>query len=178
MIDTLDLFHRFPNGYEYDKCYATVDKLSRESTGQAVHKDNYTQTYITTAFASEGFLKIAFLRTKYHGFCYITLKPALLLHPDSHIRLAQADDFYDVCKKAKPFINKINRGRRNKLPHLSSWHVSRVDYAVNIETPHVAKYIRLFHAGNIPTGFKSDRKYDSSFYIGSANGTINFYDKL
>lgn len=180
MIDTIDLFYTFPNRDTYNQCYKSIDYLSRQSCGQALHKASNKKNYITTAFASVGILQVAFRKTHYRRACYIMLKPARLLQPNSHIRLATASDFAEVCCRMNFFIDSINRqSNENLLPHIQKWHVQRIDYAVNIETPHTDKYIRLFQAGAIPNGFSAPKKlYPTSCYLKSKNGNINFYDKI
>lgn len=177
MIDTVDVFYEFPNRSFYNTCYQSVDSLSR-SHGQALHRDG-KRLYFTTAFASVGILRIGFQKTKYQYRCHILLQPARCIRAKTNIFLAQASDFGEVCRYMDNFFGLINLHCGNKvLPPLRSWRVKRIDYAVNMETPYAAEYIRLFYAGNLPKGFELPLRHDSSFYLKSESANINFYDKL
>ena len=177
MIDTVDVFHEFPNRYLYNVCYKEVDLLARRYK-QALHRDKDKDFYFTTVFAQQGILRIGFKKTKYRHVCHILLKPARCIHPGTNLQLAKEADFQDVCRKMDAFFDSINRKCGNAvLPPLQAWRVKRIDYAVNIETDYAAEYIRLFYAGAIPKGYELYERYESSFYLHSAGGNINFYDK-
>ncbi len=183
MVDTIDIFCTFKNLSDYNLCYRIIDTLSRQMSGQALHRDkgksSYKSSYITTAFAQIGILKIALYRGQYKRYCYMLLQPARVLVPGSHITLAKYRDFENICQKMNDLINIVNQESGHiLLPPLESWHVMRIDYAVDIETPYVAEYLRLFKSGTIPKGFLMPEPYESSLYMKSRNGNINFYDKV
>ena len=74
--------------------------------------------------------------------------------------------------------------------NLMNWRVHRIDYAVDIHTPYVSKYIKLLKKSNVRHHKKSYKEehhieeYEDSFYRVSRaertknrSTTINFYDK-
>lgn len=179
MVDTIDIFYEFSSYTYYKVCYNAVDIIAREKGGQAIHKDAEKEKYITTALAKIGILNIAFFRGKCRYCCYLFLQPARLIYPGSHLRLANPDDFPEILRRLNEIITDINEvASFHVLPPIESWHVSRIDYAVDLETPYVAEYLRLFKAGYIPTGFSASKTYAGSVYLKSKNGNINFYDKI
>ncbi len=177
MIDTIDVFYNFGSYGNYDACYAAVDNLSRQSSGQALHKDG--SKYLTTAFSKFGVLQIALSRTKYHCTCNLLLQPIRFLSPGSHLLLSTANDYPEIIRLLNSFLDLINQAAGYIiLPHIEWWHVRRIDYAVDIETPYVNEYLNIFRAGIIPAGFKDPEPYYSSFYLKSKHGNLNFYNKL
>lgn len=180
MIDTIDMLYYFPNRIQYNTCFGGVDTLARKQ-GQALHKskDGKKRVYITTAFADRGILQITFQKAKYKYKCVMTLKPAQMIYPNTKLRLAQESDYPAVCHATNEFIASVNaQCGEMLLPAIEDWRVKRIDYAVNIFTPHISEYIQLFYAGKIPKSFGFPKHYESSFYLTSKNGNINFYDKL
>lgn len=177
MIDTVDVFYEFSSYTYYKACYQAVDKIAREKGGQALHKDG--EKYQTTALANLGVLNIKLFRGKCRYCCYMFLQPARLIYPGSHLRLAIPDDFPEILRRLNEIIADINRlASFQVLPSIEEWRVSRIDYAFDIETPYVAEYLRLFKAGFVPAGFSGPKPYESSYYLTSTNGNINFYNKL
>ena len=73
----------------------------------------------------------------------------------------------------------------HSLPRLENWIVNRIDYAVNINTPYVEEYIKLFQRADKPRGFKelyckkskTRKQRDGSFYLFNDSVSINFYNK-
>lgn len=86
-------------------------------------------------------------------------------------------------------VKKIFLGRIKKihmtLPRLEYWIIDRIDYTVNINTPYVEEYIKLFQRADKPRNFKEwycDRSKvrkqpEGSFYLISQSVNINFYNK-
>lgn len=198
MIDTLDVFHYFPHRIQYNTCYKCIDALTRKK-GQALHEDDDEDENkkkrnrkdkekrknkdkkpenITTAFKSKGILRITLKKEKCRYKCTMSLKPALMIHPNTTFRLANERDYFAFRLAINEFIASVNaQCGEALLPSIEDWHTGRIDYAVNIVTPYISEYIQLFHAGMIPRGFKL-WYYPTGFYLTSKNGTINFYDKL
>lgn len=186
MIDTIDIFYYFPNRINYDTCFGGIDTLARKR-GQALHKckgkkdqkNPKKPKYITTAFADSGVLQITFQKTKYKYKCVMTLKPARMIYPHTNLRLAQESDYSAFRLAINEFIVSVNaQCGETILPLIEDWRTERIDYAVNIVTPHISEYIQLFYAGKVPKSFGFPKHYESSFYLTSKNGNINFYDKL
>lgn len=71
------------------------------------------------------------------------------------------------------------------LPRLEHWILNRIDYAVNINTPYVEEYIKLFQRADKPRLFKelycskskTRKQLDGSFYLFNDSVAINFYNK-
>ena len=178
MVDTIDVFYEFSSYTYYNACYSAIDKIAREKGGQAIHK-NGKGKYLTTALANIGVLNFRLFKGKCRYCCYMFLQPARLLHAGTHLRLAKAEDCPEILRRLNEIIASINQiAPHTVLPPIEYWRVSRIDYAVDIETPYVSEYLRLFKAGHIPPSFSDPEPYDGSFYLKSKNGNINFYDKL
>ncbi len=179
MIDTIDVFCNLKSYDDYNALYKSIDQLSRSVNGQALHREKKERKYITTAFAEKGVLQIALQRTKYTNLCRMYLKPVLAISPFSHFILSREEHFSPACSRLNDLIVMINTSAgQNILPPVEDWHVMRIDYAFDIETPLVLKYISLFKAGDIPAGFSDPEEFESSVYMRSAGSNINFYDKI
>ena len=196
MVDTIDVFYNFPSWEDYDLCLNVIDQMSRDEDGQELHKpkkrkkpkekkkreepeNKKRRKYVTTAFAHIGILEIKFFRTEYHNSIYLKLKPILLLYPGSYFRLATMKDYPEICRMMNEFLKNIEElGEKPLFPPIELWHISRIDYAFDIETPFVAEYISAFKMGKLPPGFDKPEAYDTSAYLKSDHANINFYDKI
>ncbi len=49
---------------------------------------------------------------------------------------------------------------------------------MDLWTPYVNEYIKIFNRGMIPKNFKQHEKYETSLYLTSSECNINFYNKL
>ena len=180
MIDTLCIKYKFPDIDNYNECYTVIDNLTRD-TSCRLHKIK-KKTYITTALASMGLSEIRFFKQKnFKGnIIQFTIKPARFIVWDSYLRLADCNRDYKVVEEIfNHIISYINNIAGNSLlPQLLDWKVYRIDYAFDIETPDVQKYINLFKCGFVPKGFRHHKDYETSIYMTSKNCRINFYDKL
>lgn len=61
---------------------------------------------------------------------------------------------------------------------LLSWSVVRIDYALNLHTPHVPVYVALAKRAKLPRGYVCKEDKLGSFYVQCNSVTLNFYDKL
>lgn len=182
MIDTICLKYKFPDVNSYDKCYEIIATLASEkSRKHCLHKIK-KKTYSTDAFASEGLLEILFCKKKKieGNIIKLKLKPAGLIHYKSYLKLSKRDEDYELIKgKFNDIIDELNAlAGKAILPQLADWKVSRIDYAVDVETPYVQEYINLFKRGFIPKGFRHYKDYETSIYLTSKKCRINFYDKI
>ena len=182
MIDTICLKYKFPDVDSYDKCYKIIDMLAREkSRKHCLHKIK-KRTYSTDVFASEGLLEVLFCKKKKieGNIIKLKLKPAGLIHHKSYLELSERDEDYELIKeKFNDVIDKINAlAEKAVLPQLNDWKVNRIDYTVDIITPHVQEYINLFKRGFVPKGFRHHKDYETSIYLVSKKCRINFYDKI
>ena len=183
MIDTVRLFYKFPDIVSYNDCYAVINCLSREfSRKHCLHKGKKKGVYITTAFASMGLLEVRFFKQRKINANVIqfNLKPSKFICADSYLRLSNRDKDYGLFREIfNRIVGNINDASgKYLLPELEYWRVNRIDYAVDIETPHVRAYINLFKRGFLPKGFRHYENYETSVYLTSKKCRINFYDKI
>ena len=185
MIDTLVLEYLFPLRFIYDDCYYAIDAISRRQDDKhmRLHRRQSREfkipAYTTTAFKRFGWLEIMFY--KYQRGCAVRIifKPIYLLYKFSQLRLSKYNDFDEVEKRFNATVDAINREAGHEiLPYLNEWRVTRLDYAVDLNTPFVNTYIDLFKIGFIPRGFFAPKNYATSYYLISDNSTINFYNKI
>lgn len=91
----------------------------------------------------------------------------------------------DLLEEVKKIFAEKVKKIHTSLPRLDYWTINRIDYAVNINTPYVEEYIKLFQRGDKPTNFKelycskskTRKQLDGSFYLFNDSVTINFYNK-
>lgn len=179
MMDTVDLLYAFPNKYAYNCCYTVIDQLS-VAYGMRIHKDkNYGRQYITTAFKDLGFCKVTFFKTEYGRFIKVWLKPIRFKRYRAELGLTQYSDYEGIVNTYNHWIDKINTiANYDVLPHIDGWNVARIDYAIDIETPYVEAYLKLFNSGYVPYGYDKTIGNDKSFYMESEYAVYNFYDKI
>lgn len=60
---------------------------------------------------------------------------------------------------------------------LLSWSVVRIDYALNLHTPHVPVYVALAKRAKLSRGYVCRVDKPGSFYVQCNSVTLNFYDK-
>lgn len=190
MIDTADVFYYFPSRHEYDLCWTAIDKMARQYNNQPLYEIDFYKNdnsgkrgfYLTSAFANIGILQISLRRTEYTYSMYMMLQPIRLLYPGSRLRLSTMADYPEICARLNSFLSTANQlAGRSILPQIEEWHVKRIDYAIDIDTPQSYGYVRLFNAGDIPQGFKKIKKIkkiNTSLYLISKHGNVNFYEKL
>lgn len=188
MIDTVDIYFRFTNKLNYDTCFKIIDAMAKEiSQGKrCLHKITAEKWYVTNAFYQRGFLQIAFVKrrlkfTQY--FIKIFLKPARMFCFPEEEKLSLLEDYPLIADKFNFFIRVINRSAgADLLPNLSEWRATRIDYAINLKMEYTEEYLWLFRTGAIPQGFsiyenEEEDSFADSFYLTSAEGRINFYNK-
>ena len=64
-------------------------------------------------------------------------------------------------------------------PGLPRWSTRTVHYAIDVQTQHVAEYVRLMNRARLMASFNRPLARPGSFYVSSSTGDvkINFYDK-
>ena len=168
MIDTLEIYSDITSE-AFEKLYDLTDKAARliSRNRQPLHKCK-KHTYKTTAFQYAGFLEIG-LQTnkKFKKFkIWIKLKPIRLLYPNSKIMLSGFNYFEEISNRFQSFLYSIFNDYVSAFPSsLGKWRVARIDYAINISTPLVSTYIKLFHFGLRPRACKSKSEYETSYYL-------------
>lgn len=181
MIHTWTITHRIMSPKTFDEIYkgleARVGKKPRKVQEGC---------YVTEALKEEGFTyiqltsKIVNARKYKYNFMQITIimNPVKLIGINK-LEVIKMDLLEEVKKVFAEKMKKIHTG----LPRLEHWTINRIDYAVNINTPYVKEYIKLFRRGDKPRGFKeysrtgSDGDVKGGLYLFNESITVNFYDK-
>lgn len=168
----------------YDEIYKSLEIISKNN-GVNLYKSNVG--YITHALKDKGFTEIVLskykINNKYkHDYMQLTiqLNPTKLLNRDI-VELTKEEDLHEVSEK----FNKIKEQIHLDLKPLFSWTLNRIDYCINIKTPYVKEYIKLFQRCSLPYRFnipydkkaKVRKHKEGSFYIFNNSTIINFYDK-
>ena len=91
----------------------------------------------------------------------------------------------DLLEEVKKIFAEKVKKIHTSLPRLEYWIVNRIDYAVNINTPYVEEYIKLFQRADKPRNFKelycskskTRKQLEGSFYLFNDSVAINFYNK-
>ena len=182
MIHTLTIKHKIISPKEFDEIYKSLEKI----TGKKLKKVN-KGTYITGALKDKGFTHIELISKKIDGkYRYNYMQIKLILNPVKLLKINKLkvieEDHVEELKKI--FDEEIKRIHIS-LPGLDYWTVDRIDYAININTPYVKEYIKLFQRVDRPKGFeelycsksKIKKQLEGSFYLFSNSVAINFYNK-
>lgn len=169
MIHTLTLTHEYITNNDFE----ILRKSLQMNYKRKEHK------YYTNNYRDKGFtLELKKIRTQTYKNNVVLIKLNLSkLMKTNKVTLINNDDL-PILEKA---FNDTVKAISPILPKMFYWNVNRIDYSINIKTPYVTEYIRLFHRCNYK---KEALKYidgvnisDGSFYIASKTSTINFYDK-
>ena len=168
----------------YNEIYKSLEIISKNN-GVNLYKSDVG--YITHALKDKGFTEIVLskykINNKYkHDYMQLTiqLNPTKLLNRDI-VELTKEEDLHEVSEK----FNKIKEQIHLDLKPLFSWTLNRIDYCINIKTPYVKEYIKLFQRCSLPYRFnipydkkaKLRKHKEGSFYIFNNSTIINFYDK-
>jgi len=202
MLHTVHMFCKIKTDF-YSALYKTLLKLSK--LNKVRFYDKGTATYCEL-FKDNG-LNLILKRNEFEdGISYsafeIIMNPTRLLNPEEYYQLADMRHSAAIYRKFEKVIELIkkefNKDKRNKLfkfklDKLDSYKFKRVDFAVNIETELIERYMKLIERGNIPNGFHPYTIYDKSckrskpakdsFYLLGKNKakkdtvTINYYNK-
>ena len=168
----------------YDEIYKSLEIISKNN-GVNLYKSDVG--YITHALKDTGFTEIVLskykINNKYkHDYMQLTiqLNPTKLLNRDI-VELTKEEDLHEVSEK----FNKILEQIHLDLNTFFTWTLNRIDYCINIKTPYVEEYIKLFQRAKVPSGFeipynkraKARKHQKGSFYIFNKSTIINFYNK-
>lgn len=179
MIHTWTITHRILSPKTFDEIYKELEVITGEKPRKV--KEG---CYVTEALREEGFTRIKLtskkINVKYkYNFMQIkiTMNPLKLIGRNK-LEVIKMDLLEEVKKIFLKRIKKIHM----TLPRLDYWTINRIDYAVNINTPYVEEYIKLFHRADKPRGFSNwspsivTQRY-GSLYLISEGVNINFYNK-
>lgn len=182
LIHTLTITHRIMSPKLFDEIYKGLAMRSGKNA-----KKVQEGCYATDALKEEGFTYIKLtskrINKKYkYNFMQITitLNPLKLIGINK-LDVLKLEQLEEVKRKFGKEIQKIHIS----LPKLDYWIINRIDYAVNINTPYVEEYIKLFQRADKPKGFKelycnkskTRKQREGSFYLYNNSVAINFYNK-
>lgn len=179
MVHTFMISNRILSAKVFNEIYKELEKVS------GLKPRKIKEVYVTEALKDKGFTHIMLtnkrIDSKYkYNFIQITIiiNPVKLLGINK-LELLKEDQVEELNDRFNSEINKIH----HSLPRLDYWIANRVDYAVNINTPYVKEYIKLFRRGDKPKGFKeysrisTGRGEKGGLYLFNGSITVNFYDK-
>lgn len=182
MIHTLMMTHQIISPKTFDEIYKGLEVI----TGAKLRKVQ-EGCYITEGLKEEGFTYIQLISKKVDGrYKYNFMQMRIIMNPvkligRNKLEVIEMDLLEEVRKVFTEKMQKIH----TSLPKLDYWTINRIDYAVNINTPYVEEYIKLFQRGDKPRNFKelycskskTRKQLDGSFYLFNDSVAINFYNK-
>lgn len=182
MIHTWTIAHRIISPKTFDEIYKGLEVI----TGAKLRKIQ-EGCYVTEALKEEGFTYIQLISKKVDGrYKYNFMQMSIIMNPVKLIGMNKLEvikmDLLEEVKKI--FLERIKKIHIS-LPYLDHWTLNRIDYAVNINTPYVEEYIKLFQREDKPRNFKElycskskiRKQLDGSFYLFNDSVVINFYNK-
>ena len=182
MIHTWTIAHRIISPKTFYEIYKGLEVI----TGAKLRKIQ-EGCYVTEALKEEGFTYIQLISKKVDGrYKYNFMQMSIIMNPVKLIGMNKLEvikmDLLEEVKKI--FLERIKKIHIS-LPYLDHWTLNRIDYAVNINTPYVEEYIKLFQRGDKPRNFKElycskskiRKQLDGSFYLFNDSVVINFYNK-
>lgn len=182
MIHTWTIAYRVISPKTFDEIYKGLEII----TGAKPRKVQ-EGCYVTEALKEEGFTYIKLTSKKVDGrYKYNFMQMTIIMNPVKLIRRNKLEVIkMDLLEEVKKIFAEKVKKIHTSLPRLDYWTINRIDYAVNINTPYVEKYIKLFQRGDKPTNFKelycskskTRKQLDGSFYLFNDSVTINFYNK-
>lgn len=182
MIHTWTITHRILSPKTFDEIYKELEVITGEKPRRV--KEG---CYVTEALREEGFTRIKLTSKKINvKYKYNFMQIKITMNP---LKLISRNKLEVIKTDLLEEVKKIFLGRIKKihmtLPRLEYWIIDRIDYTVNINTPYVEEYIKLFQRADKPRNFKEwycDRSKvrkqpNGSFYLISKGVNINFYNK-
>lgn len=182
MIHTLTITHQIISPKTFDEIYKRLEIITGEKPRKV--KEGY---YISEGLKEKGFTYIQLtskkvnMKYKYNSMqITITINPLKLICINK-LEVLKQEHIEEFKERFAEEVKKIH----SDLPRLENWTINRIDYAVNIHTPYVEEYIKLFQRGDKPRGFKelycnkskTRKQLDGSFYLFNDSVVINFYNK-
>ena len=182
MIHTLTITHQIISPKIFDEIYKRLELITGEKPRKV--KEGY---YVSEGLKEEGFTYIQLTSKKVDvRYRYKFMQITIILNPVKLI----AKNKLEIMKQEhieevkKIFVEEVRR-IHTSLPRLEHWIVNRIDYAVNINTPYVEEYIKLFQRADKPISFKElycskskkRKQLEGSFYLFNYSVSINFYNK-
>lgn len=182
MIHTLMITHQIISPKIFDEIYKRLEIITGEKPRKV--KEGY---YVSEGLKEEGFTYIQLTSKKVDvRYRYKFMQITIILNPvkliaKNKLEVIKQEHIEEVKKVFAEEMHRIH----TSLPRLEHWTVNRIDYTVNISTPYVEEYIKLFQRADKPRNFKElycskskiRKQLDGSFYLFNDSVTINFYNK-
>lgn len=182
MIHTWTIAYRIISPKTFDEIYKGLEII----TGAKPRKVQ-EGCYVTEALKEEGFTYIKLTSKKVDGrYKYNFMQMTIIMNPVKLIRRNKLEVIkMDLLEEVKKIFAEKVKKIHTSLPRLEYWIVNRIDYAVNINTPYVEEYIKLFQRADKPRNFKelycskskTRKQLEGSFYLFNDSVAINFYNK-
>lgn len=163
------------------------DKLEQFARCQSVFDDEQLSLFLSgqvsqveaAEYQLPGFNKLRLYRrgSEQYYFLCIVINPQVLLANRPTIELFSCNQD-SVEALTVPFRDGVSVLTGLNFSPLLEWSVVRIDYAINLHTPHVGTYVELAKRAKLPRDFRCNIDKPGSFYIQSKSVTLNFYDKL
>jgi hypothetical protein len=176
MVHTIEIGHGMGRDKleQFARCQSVFDdqQLSGLLSGQVSQVE-------AAEYQLPGFNKFRLYRRgneQYYFLC-IVINPQVLLTNRPTIDLFSCTQD-NVEALTVPFWDGVRVLAGVNFSPLLEWSVVRIDYALNLHTPHVAEYVALAKRAKVPRDFSCSMDKPGSFYIHSKSVTLNFYDKL
>lgn len=182
MIHTLTITHQIISPKTFDEIYKRLELITRKKPRKV--KEG---CYVSEGLKEEGFTYVQLTSKKVDvryqcNFMQITiiLNPVKLI-AENKLEVIKQEHIEEVKRIFLENVKRIHIA----LPRLEHWIINRIDYAVNINTPHVEEYIKLFQRADKPRSFKelycskskTRKQREGSFYLFNDSLGINFYNK-
>lgn len=182
MIHTLTITHQILSPKTFDEIYKGLEIITGEKPRKIANGVYKVESLKEFGFT---YIKLSSQKrdVKYrYNFMQITVRiNPLKLIERNKLEVLKQEDIEEVKKIFAEEVQRIH----NSLPRLEYWIINRIDYAININTPYVEEYIKLFQRADKPRNFKelycskskTRKQLDGSFYLISQSVNINFYNK-
>ena len=179
MVHTFMISHRILSPKVFNEIYKELEEIT------GVKPQKIKDVYVTEALKEKGFTYIILTNKKIDSkYKYNFMQITIIMNP---VKLLERSELgvlkEDQLEELNYIFNSEIKQIHHSLPRLDYWIAKRIDYAVNISTPYVKEYIKLFRRGDKPKGFKEYSRIDSNgeekggLYLFNGSITVNFYDK-
>ena len=166
----------------FDEIYKGLEEITGAKPRKV--KEGY---YVTEALKEYGFTYIQLISKKVDGrYKYNFMQMSIIMNPVKLIGRNKLEVIkMDLLEEVKKVFTEKMQKIHTDLPRLDYWTINRIDYAVNINTPYVEEYIKLFQRADKPRNFKelycskskTRKQLEGSFYLFNDSVAINFYNK-
>ncbi|WP_040191080.1 hypothetical protein, partial [Clostridium culturomicium] len=166
----------------FDEIYKELERI----TGEKPRKVSQG-IYVNNELREAGFTKVQLTNKKINSkYKYNFMQITITLNPVKLLRGNKLDVIeLDRVEEFKELFDEEVKKIHESLPRLDYWVINRIDYAININTPYVKEYIKLFQRADKPRSFKElycshakiRKQKEGSFYLYNDSVAINFYDK-